>query len=72
MVTDDCKSLACFLDNSRKDSKRRQEFSLAKFEKTTFELLRKMQNTYYIIVRTDKGDLSINDNFDALKIEGFT
>ena len=31
-----------------------------------------MQNTYYIIVRTDKGDLSINQNFDALKIEGFT
>ena len=31
-----------------------------------------MQNTYYIIVRTDKGDLSVNQNFDALKIEGFT
>ena len=31
-----------------------------------------MQNTYYIIVRTDKADLSINDNFNALKIEGFT
>lgn len=31
-----------------------------------------MQNTYYIIVRTDKADLSINQNFDALKITGFT
>ena len=71
-MTDECKSLRCFLDNSKKDNVRRQEFSLAKFEKTTFELLRKMQNTYYIIVRTDKGDLSVNDNFDALKIEGFT
>ena len=39
---------------------------------TTFELLKKMQNTYYIIVRTDKGDISVNHNFDALKIEGFT
>jgi hypothetical protein len=58
VVTDDCKSLACFLDNSRKDNKRRQEFSLAKFEKTTFELLRKM----HIIVGS--GDL--NDDFNAL------
>jgi hypothetical protein len=47
------------------------EFSLAKLEKTTFELLRKMQNTYYIIARTDKADLSINENFNALKIEQF-
>lgn len=31
-----------------------------------------MQNTYYIIVRTDKGDLSINENYKAVKIEGFT
>lgn len=31
-----------------------------------------MQNTYYLIVRSDKGDLSMNQNFDALKIEGFT
>lgn len=70
--------------NSRKSSSRKstsseqnekmisQEFSLAKLEKTTFELLRKMQNTYYIIVRTDKADLSVNDNFNAVKIEGFT
>ncbi len=28
-----------------------------KLEKTTFELLRKIQNTYYIIVRLDNGDL---------------
>jgi len=31
-----------------------------------------MQNTYYIIARTDKADLSVNDNFNALKIEGLT
>ena len=30
-----------------------------------------MQNTYYIIARTDKADLSINENFNALKIESF-
>ena len=50
----------------------KKEFSLLRFEKTTFELLRKMQNTYYIIIKSDKADLSINENFDALKLTVFT
>ena len=28
-----------------------------KLEKTTFELLRKIQNTYYIVVRLDNGNM---------------
>jgi len=67
VVTDEAKAVGSLLDSSTG-----QEFSLAKLEQTTFELLRKMQNTYYIIVRTDKADLSVNDNFNALKLEGFT
>ena len=35
-------------------------------------MLRKIQNTYYIIAQTEKGDLQVNKNQDALKIEGFT
>ena len=42
-----------------------------KLEKTTFELLRKIQNTYYIIVRLDNGDLSINENYDAFTLKNF-
>ena len=53
-------------------SKRKQEFALIKLEKTTFWLERKIQNTYYIIIKAEKGDMQINRNIDALKIEGFT
>jgi len=30
-----------------------------------------MQNTYYFITKTEKGDLSINDCYKAIKFEGF-
>lgn len=53
-------------------SKTQQEFALIKLEKTTFWLERKIQNTYYIIIKAEKGDLQINKNIDALKIEGYT
>ena len=42
-----------------------------KLEKTTFELLRKIQNTYYIIVRLDNGNLQINENYDAFTLKNF-
>jgi hypothetical protein len=58
--------------DSKAKSENKKEFSLLRLEKTTFELLRKMQNTYYIIVRTDKAELSINENYEALKITGFS
>jgi hypothetical protein len=59
-------------DKKQDPSSLRQQVATIKLEKTSFELLRKMQNTYYIIIRTDKGDLSINENYKAVKIEGFT
>lgn len=44
---------------------------IIKLEKTTFELLRKIQNTYYIIVRLDQGDLQTNENLKALTVKRF-
>ena len=55
-----------------KKSKNAQEFALIKLEKTTFWLERKIQNTYYIIIKAEKGDLQINKNIDAMKIAGYT
>ena len=48
-----------------------EEYSILKLEQTTFELLRKLQNTYYIILRADKGNLQVNHNMNAISLTGF-
>ena len=70
-TSDDCKHLRAFLDTAGKPGE--QEVGKLRMEKTSFELVRKIQRgSYCIIMKTEHMNLNINETEDVLLVKDFT